>query len=389
LAQLSFNHEIAIDFFADEEIQVFLQKFIDEEALINDQDESEFNTLNICKKIKWNVNEAMLLKSTGDSGEASTASETHTPSALPSGSQLFKEKHVMISYNTGSRDTCLKMRNELEKRGCKVWMDVQDIHGSSLDSMAKAVEGSCCVLICITEKYRQSINCQSEAQYAYRLNKPIIPCVMQEGYENVTGWLGIIMGDKIYIDFAKREFAECMRRLIGEIEPFHKIIKQDMSMIVKRFSVDLSSVNMSLLNNASMGSRKVSIENAARFKRMETLVERHPETSSSSSIVMPKGNRRQSNQHQPQQHRDWDSAALKIKEWDERMFKQWFKTNDISMRIYEYMQPCSAESFEQMHQIKCTAPEFFHSSLLRMGHVDLKAIGRFSYHLSKLFPVKV
>lgn len=66
-------------------------------------------------------------------------------------------------------------------------MDVSDIHGSSLDSMAKAVENSYCVLMCITEKYRQSVNCQSEAQYAYKLGRPIIPCILQKGYENVTG----------------------------------------------------------------------------------------------------------------------------------------------------------------------------------------------------------
>jgi hypothetical protein len=148
LAQLSFNQEIAIDFSKDEEIQVYLQKFIEEEALINDQDESEFNTLNICKKIRWNVNEAL----------ARDTSEPVVPSAVTT---PFSEKHVMISYNNASRETCLSVKAELEKRGCKIWMDVVDIHGRSLDSMARAVENSCCVLVCITEKCRQSINCQS------------------------------------------------------------------------------------------------------------------------------------------------------------------------------------------------------------------------------------
>ena len=44
-----------------------------------------------------------------------------------------------------------------------------------------------CVLICVTEKYRQSLNCQAEAQYAFKLNKHIIPLIMEKGYENCKG----------------------------------------------------------------------------------------------------------------------------------------------------------------------------------------------------------
>jgi hypothetical protein len=56
--------------------------------------------------------------------------------------------------------------------------------------MAKAVEGAQVVLMCVTEKYRQSVNCQAEAQYAFRMNKKIIPLIMQSGYASVDGWLG-------------------------------------------------------------------------------------------------------------------------------------------------------------------------------------------------------
>lgn len=44
---------------------------------------------------------------------------------------------------------------------------------------------------------------------------------MQKGYENVTGWLGIIMNSKIYINFVKYDFEECCKRLRKEIESNH------------------------------------------------------------------------------------------------------------------------------------------------------------------------
>jgi cell division FtsZ-interacting protein ZapD len=73
---------------------------------------------------------------------------------------IQSDKHIMISYNTESIPLCLKIKDELEKSNYKVWIDINEIHGSSLDSMAKAVENAMCVLICVTEKYRQSNNCQ-------------------------------------------------------------------------------------------------------------------------------------------------------------------------------------------------------------------------------------
>jgi hypothetical protein len=53
--------------------------------------------------------------------------------------------HIMISYNRNSRSLCLSIKEELEKQGFKVWIDVEDIHGSSLESMANAIEQSACV----------------------------------------------------------------------------------------------------------------------------------------------------------------------------------------------------------------------------------------------------
>ena len=101
-----------------------------------------------------------------------------------------EQKQVMISYNSASRDLCLKIKEELEKNNYKVWIDINEIHGSSLEAMARAVESSDYILMCITEKYRQSVNCQAEAQYSFKLKKKIIPLIMQKGMENVDGWLG-------------------------------------------------------------------------------------------------------------------------------------------------------------------------------------------------------
>ena len=129
-------------------------------------------------------------------------------------------KHIMISYNHASKETCLKIKQELESKGYRVWIDVEQMYGSSLESMANAIEDCSVFLMCVSEKYFQSPNCRLEAEYAIRLRKPIVPLIMDEGYSPL-GWLGIIMGDKIYYKFAppepERKFEESFPSLMNDI----------------------------------------------------------------------------------------------------------------------------------------------------------------------------
>ena len=120
----------------------------------------------------------------------------------------------MISYNWGSKTTMLKVRDRLQAAGFKVWMDVDDMStlslkylfvflftfgsvglskyqqynvialtritwietsskmgqtedylhiaaGSTLEAMAKAVEKASLVIICMTQKYKESPSCRT------------------------------------------------------------------------------------------------------------------------------------------------------------------------------------------------------------------------------------
>ena len=192
VAQLTFNKKITEDLLLD-------TAFVD---LIKCGPKTDGFLKEIARQINWNLGlNSPVCRNTGEK-QATTQGG---------------DEHIMISYNTASRELCLKIKSQLESRGFKIWIDVNDIHGSSLDAMANAVEKSLCVLMCVSEKYRQSVNCQAEAQYAFRLNKKIIPLIMQSGYENVQGWLGIIMGDKIFVNFTKYDYDECIRRLLKEL----------------------------------------------------------------------------------------------------------------------------------------------------------------------------
>lgn len=56
-----------------------------------------------------------------------------------------------------------------------------------------------------------------EAEYSVECNKISIPMMMQAGYKP-SGWLGIINGSKLQIDFSTLSFDEALSLLIREID---------------------------------------------------------------------------------------------------------------------------------------------------------------------------
>ena len=68
----------------------------------------------------------------------------------------------------------VELKNRLRTSGYRVWMDLEQMGGSTLDAMAKAVENSSVVLVCVSQRYKESPNCRAEAKYAFQLRKDII-----------------------------------------------------------------------------------------------------------------------------------------------------------------------------------------------------------------------
>ena len=74
---------------------------------------------------------------------------------------IIDTKHVMISYQWDVQKPMIQLKNQLQAQGYKVWMDIDEMGGSTLESMAKAVENASVVLVCVSQKYKESPNCRS------------------------------------------------------------------------------------------------------------------------------------------------------------------------------------------------------------------------------------
>ena len=125
--------------------------------------------------------------------------------------------HVMISYQWDAQQVLVEVKNKLQASGYRVWMDLEQMGGSTLDAMAKGVENAAVVLVCVSQRYKESPNCRSEAEYAYQLRKDIIPLMMQRNYK-ADGWLGMLVGTKLWIGFQSKQVIDSgVGKLIKEL----------------------------------------------------------------------------------------------------------------------------------------------------------------------------
>jgi len=122
-------------------------------------------------------------------------------------------QHIMLSYQWGSQELVKKIADGLRHAGYRIWIDIEEMRGSTLEAMASAVEESAIVLVCMTRKYKESPNCRSEAEYTNTLRKEFIPLMLESQYKP-DGWLGILLGSKLYYEFDSKNFESMMKTLV-------------------------------------------------------------------------------------------------------------------------------------------------------------------------------
>ncbi|XP_065051379.1 uncharacterized protein LOC135681041 [Rhopilema esculentum] len=125
-------------------------------------------------------------------------------------------KHVFMSYHPEQRATMKKISLRLKDKGYKVWMEKDD-NQSYPEHLIEAVENSAVVLIGISRKYKQTPSVFAEADYAFHMCRPMIPIILERNHKP-DGWLGMLVGSKVWLDFTEEsKFEGHMKLLMRQI----------------------------------------------------------------------------------------------------------------------------------------------------------------------------
>ncbi|CAF1584919.1 unnamed protein product [Rotaria magnacalcarata] len=117
--------------------------------------------------------------------------------------KISQGKHVMLSYTSINQNIVSKIVNIFNKENTPVWFDSNgDTKTDMYDSLAEGVENAAAVCCFLTSDYEQSLNCQSELQYAQKRQKPIIPCMLTSATTwKPSDWLEEITRGLVFVDF--------------------------------------------------------------------------------------------------------------------------------------------------------------------------------------------
>jgi hypothetical protein len=126
---------------------------------------------------------------------------------------------IMISYCHKDKELCHRLYYRLLQSKFRVWIDLENMYGPIVERMAEAIENSEFVLLCMSNAYKSSSYCQLEAEYAFKFQTCLIPLVVKKDFTQ-TGWLGMLCGLRLHIDFTKTTFDIAYENLCTEIQRY-------------------------------------------------------------------------------------------------------------------------------------------------------------------------
>lgn len=258
--------------------------------------------------------------------------------------------HIMISYQWDNKPIMLQVRNHLRESGFKVWMDVDNMTGSTLEAMADAVERAAVVLVCMSQKYKESPSCRTEAEYTYRLHKDVVPLRLQPRYL-ADGWLGAMMGTKLWFDISDDD------KVTSEIP---RIVKE----LGKRGFVGVGKIpsNVDSLDAASYGGHSMPPPDLTpvAHTQVKTLASPRPQ-----AVVAP------------QRH------SAKYLTWKSGDIEKWLKQHNLG-HVYQSVNPMDGELLHQLIKMWQISPDFFYRSLKEDLKLNFLEILKFSKALDEL-----
>ncbi|XP_052794832.1 uncharacterized protein LOC128227924 isoform X2 [Mya arenaria] len=229
-------------------------------------------------------------------------------------------KHIMISYCWSDKEMVLRIYQALVAANLKIWIDVQEMHKymNVLEGMARAVEEASIILVCFSDKYKQSRNCRTEAEYLFAKQKEFIPLKMQRGYQ-ADGWLGALIGVKLYIEFSNHY-------------PFDQKLRELSTNIVK------------LTKQQTEGDS--------------------PSPPPLTQSVRKRDSRQPSNQ---------DPA---VKDWSKTQVEKWTKENGMEGSSFKKVRQLSGRNLQYLHHVYGTSTETFYRWI--ETKLDLKTLDDFN-----------
>ncbi|XP_070554361.1 uncharacterized protein [Ptychodera flava] len=253
--------------------------------------------------------------------------------------------HVMISYQWDCNEVVMKVKERLKAAGYRVWVEANKTVGTTFQAVTEAVEKAEVVIICVSAKYKNSLICRTEAEYAYDLRKPTIPVRVQMN-STPEGWLASMFGTKLYFDLSdEKKLNKMGLKLIKELGERGK---SKIHAYRDSFRVKSSTPKKAPPRELNPLPPTPDLEDFAPLPRSPSFTESVLET------------------------------------WTRKDIKYWLKRNGLGHLSYRF-RGFDGESMHELKVMQQKAPEFFYSSLqTKFGFRNVLDITKFTRALKEI-----
>jgi hypothetical protein len=117
-----------------------------------------------------------------------------------------KNNRIFLSCTNDTRPTAHIIKRELEVLGYKVWLDNSEFYSVTIEEKEKAIVECDLFFICGNSSYLNSRNAKNELIYAWKLDKILVPLLVEKDLVLNNEWLGYFYNDKIHIDMFNYTF---------------------------------------------------------------------------------------------------------------------------------------------------------------------------------------
>lgn len=184
---------------------------------------------------------------------------------------------------------------------------------------------------------------------------------MQPNYRP-DGWLGILLGARIFIDFTKYAFEVSMEKLRKEIMQGDGF---------KKFQLELKSnwKKVENLNSITKFMSQKSSEKQTVRNAVAAIAKDACSTSKPAAVIEPKSS---------------DVAKESSKNWSKEKVQEWLKDQEIDPNIIEKFKEFNGEMLCELNSIRTTASEYFYTEVSQQNKIDLNKVVKFSNAIRKL-----
>ena len=136
---------------------------------------------------------------------------------------------IFISYKHNMKEQALQVKEGLEARGFKVWIDEQIAPGQDWRSeISEAIQSSIAVVFLLTDKSIESKYCREELFFAAAYNKPIFTLIYDaKAFNALSGALKNILQRIQGIDFTTGSVADNTDKLATYISAFRSAVMRN------------------------------------------------------------------------------------------------------------------------------------------------------------------